>query len=147
MPEVASLANKYTLLQSWQAKKAELDALKLAESQLRAEVLAAFSEHVADELFSGVENIDIGQGYDLKITHALSYKLDNANDFERTDEALDAIEKLDNGELLAERLVKRKLELSVSEYKKLPPAAKKIIDRVLTITNAAPTVAIAQRKK
>lgn len=137
-------SNRDTILTQWKDAKAKLDVYQATERALRSQVIEAFSNEPEDA--SGVENVDVGWGYTLKITHKLDYNLDNANDYEATDNALDEIEKLENGELLAERLVKRKLEISVSEYKKLPPAAKKIIDRVLTIKPASKRVELVPPK-
>lgn len=138
-----SQSEKIALLREWDAENKTLAAAVLKEKDLRARVLAAFSQYGDDELKSGVENVDIGGGYDLKMEHKLSYKLDK----DRLDDALEAIEKLANGELLAERLVKFTPELAVGEYKKLPDEAKKIIDGVLTVKRATSSVEIAERKK
>lgn len=143
-----AISNRDALLTSWKNAKDALTTATLAERELRSQVIAAFSE-TNDEMYSGTESIDIGFGYDLKIVHNLKYTLDNSNDFEKTDKALDEIEAAlgDIGELIVDRLVKRKLEISVSEYKELPPEAKKIIDRVLTIKPASKSVEIKKRGK
>lgn len=138
-----SQSEAFALLREWDAaKKAAANAVS-TEKELRARVLAHFSAYGSDELTSGVENVDIGGGFDLKMEHKLNYKLDK----DRLDDALNAIEKLDNGELLAERLVKFTPELAVGEYKKLPAEAKTIIDRVITVSRASSSVSIAERKK
>lgn len=138
--------NRDAILTEWKTWKANLDVAKAREAELRAQVIEAFSLET-DELKSGIENVDIGFGYKLKIDHKVSYSLDNANDYELTDKALDEIEaKVEHGELLVDRLVKRKLELSVSEYKKLPGDAKKIIDRVLTVKPASKSVELIAPK-
>lgn len=133
-------SNRDTILTQWKEWKAKLDEAKKAEAELRKQVIDAFSEENPDTA-SGTENIDIGYGYKLKIVHKLEYTLDNANDYEKTDKALDEIEEsVEHGELLVDRLIRRKLELSVSEYKKLPAAAKKIIDKVVTTKPGAKSV-------
>lgn len=144
-PTVAT-TNRDALLTAWKTAKDTLVEATMNERNLRAQVIEAFSE--ADGTYSGTESIDIGYGFDLKINHLWAYKLDNANDFEKTDKALDDIEKqCEHGELLVDRLIKRKLEISVSEYKKLPADAVKIIDRVLTITPASKAIEIKKRGK
>jgi len=130
----------------WQAAKAVLAEATLIEKEARATAINLAS-NITDEMHSGVENIDIGDGFDFKITHSLSYKLDNANDYEKMHKALDAIEKGEDGKLLAERLVKAKYEISKKEYDLLPGWAKKLIDPVLTITPASKSVEIKKRAR
>lgn len=138
-----SLNNRDILLSNWQDAKKQLAHYKELEMTLRADVIAACSEE-NDSMYSGTERVDIGQGYDLKITHKLNYSLNQ----ETVDSALDKIEKeCEHGTLLAERLVKVKYELSVTEYKQLPDAARKIIDQVLTIKPASKEVEIVKQSK
>jgi hypothetical protein len=137
-----TLSNRDEILAQWKVAKTTLDTAKADEATLRDQVVAAFSD-VTDEMHSGTETVDIGWGHELKIVHSLRYELDKANDYEKTDKALDEIEATlgeEVGALLVDRLVKRKLELSISEYKKLPPKAKKIIDKVLTIKPGSKSV-------
>lgn len=136
-------SNKDTLLQQWKEAAEQLVIARNRESDLRKQVIEAFST-ISTEMHSGVENIDVGWGFDLKITHKLDYKLDDAG----IDAALEAIERdIEHGELLAERLVSWKPSISVREYGALPAAAKVIIDRVLTIKPAAKSVELKQRGK
>jgi len=141
MNTTAPQSNRDTLLASWKEANAQLKHFRTLEGELRKQVIDAFSEQTS-EMASGVENVDIGWGHTLKVTHKLEYKLDDT----KLDKALEQIEKtVEYGELLAERLVKFKPELSVSEYKKLPGDAKKIIDTVLTIKPAAKSVEIVAK--
>ena len=136
--------NKFALLQAWKEAKEALDRVKLAEADMRKQVVEVFSEHFDGEIFSGMENIDVGQGYNLKIEHSLDYKLDQ----EKIESVLDEIEaKIEGGAVLAERLCKVKYELSVSEYKKLPEAARLMVDKILTIKPASKSVKLAERKR
>ena len=74
----------------------------------------------------------------MKITHKLNYTLGNAN---LVDKALDLIEKSqEGGNVIAERLVSWKPELSVREYKLLSPQQKAYIDTVLTVKPGTPSV-------
>lgn len=138
--------NRDSILLAWQDAKAVLAEATLKERELRAAAIEACST-ISDEMYSGVENIDIGGGFDFKITHSLSYKLDNADDYAKLHDALDAMEKGENGKLLAERLVKAKYEISKKEYDLLPAWAKKLIDPVLTITPASKSVEIKKRAR
>lgn len=136
--------NKYALLDAWKDAKDALDRVKAAEASLRADLVEAFSVHHAEEIFSGMENIDVGKGYDLKIEHSLSYKLDQ----EKVESVLDEIEaKFEGGSVLADRLCKVKYELAVSEYKKLPEEARKLVDKILTISPASKSVKLQERKR
>jgi plasmid stabilization system protein ParE len=133
------------LIMQWeQAKKASANAVEL-ERNLRAQVVAA----VAAEGKIGTNNYDLGRGYTLKIVKKLSYKIDDS----RVDDALANIEKLGNeGAFVGDRLVKFKPELSISEYNKLDATnpthvrIKSLIDDVLTISDASPTVEIVEPK-
>lgn len=138
--------NKDALLTQWKEASELLAKIKVTEAELRKQVVEAFS-HEAAPGKSGTENIDVGWGHKLKIVHALNYKLDNANDCEKLDKVLDTIEKsMEGGNIIAERLVKWKPELSVSEYKLLSPENKARIDSVLTITDATPFVTLVPPK-
>ena len=128
---------RMAVLDAHRQSVATLKAAKEAEAQLRAEVISLFSERVNDANASGVENIDTGYGQ-LKITHKLNYTLGNAN---LVDKALDLIEKSqEGGNIIAERLVSWKPELSVREYKLLSPQQKAYIDTVLTVKPGTPSV-------
>lgn len=139
----AAVANSVALIAAWNDAAKNLKHYKELEAKLRADVVAAKSE-VTDKMHKGTERIDIGQGFDLKILHKLNYKLNQ----DTVDSALDRIEKeVEHGELLATRLVRVTYELSVSEYEKLPDEARKIIDQVLTVTPATPSVEIVPASK
>lgn len=148
-----AMSNADVILAQWKEAKANLDKWKTEEASLRKLVIETRSE-IGNEMHSGMETIDIGWGYELKIEHKLDYKVDNANDSERVDEAEARIiatvgEEL--GEVIAARLFKRKFELSISEYKKLldlpnGAALKKIVDAVITIKPASKSVEIKPKK-
>lgn len=130
---------RMAVLDAHRQAAAEAKAANEKERQLRAEVIKLFSERADDAMASGVENVATGIGT-LKITHKLNYNLGNAD---LVDKALDAIEKSqEGGNVIAERLVKWKPELSVREYKLLTPKQKALIDAVLTITPGAASIEI-----
>lgn len=139
-------SNKDAILTAWKEAAATLATAKARESELRAQVLEVFSEEAAPG-HSGTENVEVGWGYTLKIIHKLNYKLDSADDYAKVEKALDAIEKTqEGGNVIAERLVKWKGELSISEYKKLDSRQKALIDAVLTITDATPSIELVAPK-
>lgn len=139
-------SNKDALLAEWKTAKAALDIAKATEAQLRTLVVEVFSQET-DPMKSGVENVDVGWGYKLKIEHKLTYKLDNADDCAKLANVLATIEtSMAGGNIIADRLVKWKPELSVSEYKLLSPVNKALIDGVLTITPASKSVELVPPK-
>jgi hypothetical protein len=124
------------LISAWQDAKAALDNAKAAESLLRERVVAAY-----------FANAEIGTSHhvdgdrDVVCVKKYSYTLDKAG----TSCAQQDIAVIIGVEL-AQRLVNWKPELSVSEYKKLPDAARVIIDNVLTIKPATPTIEVKVAK-
>lgn len=135
-------ANRDAKILQWQEAVKALAVAKEAEAALRNEVIAAnFAEH-KDE---GTENVELGNGYKLKAVFKLSYTLDNKE--EGVDKALTKLEKMGaEGQFVAERLVRWKPELSVSEYKKLDEKYKKVIDTVLTTKPGLPSLELVEPK-
>jgi len=129
---------RMSVLDAWrEAVKAHATAQE-AERKLRAEVISLFSDMASNEMSSGMETVPTGIGK-LKIEHKLDYKLDA--DTDKVDTALDQIEKsMEGGNIVAERLVKWKPEISVREYKLLDAKQKAIVDKVLTIKPASKSV-------
>jgi len=135
---------KEQILQEWLDTKKLLDVAKDAEMKAREAVVAAFPFDASKE--EGTQNIDLANGWKLKVVKKLNYKLDNTED--ATDKALDKLEKMGpEGMFIAERLVKWKPELSVSEYRKLSASFKAVIDTVLTTSPGAPTLELVEPKK
>lgn len=129
---------RMTVLADWQKAKDVFDLAQANERKLRAEVISLFSEMASNEMSSGMETVPTGVGK-LKIEHKLDYKLDA--DTDKVDNALDQIEKsMEGGNIVAERLVKWKPEISVREYKLLDAKQKAIVDKVLTIKPASKSV-------
>jgi len=133
------------LLSAWKAADNAKKEATAKELELRNKVIEAFSD-ITDEMHKSIENIDLGYDrYELKIGHKLNYKL---ADSEAVKLALQQIAtSVEGGHIYAERLVKWKPELSVSEYDKLPGGLRSTIDRVLTITPATKSLEIKQRSK
>jgi hypothetical protein len=124
------------LLEDWRAAKIELDAAQAKERDLRARVISSFSS--VGPMHSGVENVPYFGGT-IKIEHKLDYKLDTNTD--KVDAMLDAIERSqEGGNVIAERLVKWKPEISVSEYKLLNNAQRALVTPILTIKPASKSV-------
>ena len=138
-------ANRDAKILAWEAAVKALAAAKDAEAALRKEVLAEAFAFDPEALREGTENFELGNGYKLKAVFKISRNLNNEN--EAVDKVLSKIEKTGpEGAFIAERLVKWKPELSVSEYKKLPEKFKKLFDEVVTSKEAMPSLELVVPK-
>ena len=138
-------ANRDAKILAWEAAVKALAAAKDAEAALRKEVLAEAFAFDPEALREGTENFELGNGYKLKAVFKISRNLNNEN--EAVDKLLSKIEKTGpEGAFIAERLVKWKPELSVSEYKKLPEKFKKLFDEVVTLKEAMPALELVVPK-
>ena len=138
-------ANRDAKILAWEAAVKALAAAKDAEAALRKEVLAEAFALDPEALREGTENFELGNGYKLKAVFKISRNLNNEN--EAVDKVLSKIEKTGpEGAFIAERLVKWKPELSVSEYKKLPEKFKKLFDEVVTSKEAMPSLELVAPK-
>jgi hypothetical protein len=135
-------------IKAWRDAKAAAASAVIAERNLRAEMVAL----CFPEAKIGTNNLDIGQGYKLKYVKSLNYKLDTGDvdavtGLSNTDRALDTIRSTGNeGAFIADRLVKWKPELSLTEYKALSDTFKKIINTVVTTSDASPEVEMVPPK-
>ena len=138
-------ANRDAKILAWEAAVKALAAAKDAEAALRKEVLAEAFAFDPEALREGTENFELGNGYKLKAVFKISRNLNNEN--EAVDKVLSKIEKTGpEGAFIAERLVKWKPELSVTEYKKLPEKFKKLFDEVVTSKEAIPSLELVAPK-
>lgn len=128
------------LLKKWEASKLQLETAKANEmDQRKAFVAFAFDP----DKQSGTERIELENGYQAKAVKKLNYNVnqDTVND------ALDKIENLDaQGKFIAERLIKWKAELSLTEYNQLEAKYKVIIDQVISTSEGAPSLEIVAPK-
>lgn len=138
-------ANRDAKILAWEAAVKALAAAKDAEAALRKEVLAEAFAFDPEALREGTENFELSNGYKLKTVFKISRNLNNEN--EAVDKVLAKIEKTGpEGVFIAERLVKWKPELSVTEYKKLPEKFKKLFDEVVTSKEAMPSLELVAPK-
>lgn len=128
---------------AWQVKSTALAVAAREEKDARAEVIKlAF-----DTLKEGTNTVELGKGYKLSVKQPYYYKLDTAEENKATDEALTKLEEMGNeGAFIADRLVKWKPELSISEYRKLDDKYKAVIDKVLTISPGSAQVELVTPK-
>lgn len=150
-PDMAAfnaLPSRDHAIADWNATKAALKTLIELEREKRAVLYTSLFPGNVDT----TETLELPNGYKFKGKGSLNYKLQfsTKEDGQKAlDEALDKIEKTGNeGPFIAERLVKWKPELSVSEYKALASDSpiKKIIDSVLTITPGSPELELVSPK-
>ena len=108
-----------------------------------AAIESTLRDQLVKELFSnkevGSETIEIDNGWTLKATKKLDYKLDNS---EGQTVALCAILVDD----LASKLIKWKPEISVSTYKELDATTQVLFNGCLTIKPAKPTLELIPPK-
>jgi hypothetical protein len=137
------------------AKWEEADSARAAwaahEKLLREKMVERFSVEPKED---GTESVDLPDGKALKIKRTVRYELDDKtvagsnSDASPLDIALEKIEDtIDGGKLIADRLVKFKPSLSVSEYKQLGDDAKKIIDTAVTIKPGSTSIEIVTPKR
>ena len=130
-------AHTFVLLGEWENAKAQAEAAKNAELTARAAVV----EWAGDaEIAKGTENIPLNAGYKLKIVKGINYNVNK----ETARLQLSELAKLDNGEgaIIADRIMSWSPKLSISEYGKLKPEYKVLIDRCISTTVATPTIEI-----
>ncbi len=131
----------------WEASKI-LKQAKEVESALRDQCFQAFEDMLPDPhtTDAGVTTIDLPLNFKLKVTSGLIYSLDK--DSYKVLDALSLIdERHPDVSSFTEQLVRWKPTLSVSFYKTLNELDRAHIDRVLTITDAKPTLAIVEPKE
>jgi len=124
----------------------DLAALKAQERELRDEIIAA----KFDTETVGTQNVPLGNGWVLKgvIKESRDFDLTTHDGARTKEQALDAIEgALDKlPEWLQDRIAKWTPKLSVSEYKKLEPEHRAIVDKVIVTKPAAPTLTLVEPK-
>lgn len=127
----------YARLQLWYQKQAQLAELKTEEILLRKE-LSGFYFHRPVE---GVNRVDLGGGFDLKLDHGYDYKVDEA--------ALDAVKAADIKRLKLDMdaLVVYKPSLSLTAFRKLNAEQYKFVVGFLDIKEKTPQLHIVQQSE
>lgn len=138
------------LLLEWQKKKDAIETAKAEEMELRKYIVKR--EFPAKT--EGMNNKDLGNGYTLKASVKYNYNLADNDTVEAT---LDKLSKLGNaGSAISDRLISWKPNFLLTEYRQLQEDKAKgskfaddalnIINSMLTITEAAPTLEIKAPK-
>lgn len=138
------------LLMLHKAKQDALSALKSEELELRKYIVVrAFPSRQ-----EGTNTLELGSGYELKAVVKYNYRL---ADNDTVEIGLDRIAAIGNqGRFIADRIVGWTPNFYVSEYREIQKSAEggsneakemlNIINEFLTITDAAPTLAIKEPK-
>jgi hypothetical protein len=141
-PASPALADRDALLMRWQDARDALAVAKINETKLRVEVFTSCFPNPTE----GTNTLELGNGYELKATHVINYNLDK--DAAKVEATLAAIAAVDQeGQFIAERLVKWAAELSIGEYRKLSAQHRALIDTVLTTKPGSPQLEIKAPKK
>jgi hypothetical protein len=160
-PQAAEAAKPLTLEQAltkWEEAKTNLGIAKEAEMNWRKQAFAlGFTE--AKE---GTNTLALGNGYELKGVRKLNYKLKAPADFKG--DAVDAVDLCaeafsrisSEGGFIADRLFKYSVDMSITEYRKIVEEAEysapkkamlQELNKILEITEAAPTLEIKEPKE
>ena len=119
--------------------KQMLERAKEAESKLRDELV---TELFSADKDAGSETIEIANGYALKATKKLDYKLNNKNG---EVEALIAV--IGHDAVREMKLIRWEPKLSETAYKNADPQTQKLFDDCLTIKPAKPSLEIVPPKE
>jgi hypothetical protein len=140
------------MLMLWKETKERLSNFKEIEMDYR-KICAAF---LVPDKVEGTTNVELGLGYVAKVVTKYNYNLNSDND--KIWSALSDIESVGNeGKFIAERLVSWTPNFLKTEYTTLQEASAKgsdsakvilkiINDKMLTITEGAPTLEIKEPK-
>jgi len=137
------------LLSDWMNAKAQLTHWRDEESRLRAEIaLKLYPDHKV-----GKNIIDLGAGYTavLEQKQTKSFDIPKNTEFENLEDAINAMTEQmqgvgNSGGYHAEKLVKRKFDVSETAYKELPVEIQDIVDKFIVTKNSTPTLEIKAPK-
>lgn len=143
--------NEDALLMLWQQKKDAIEKAKAEEMDLRKYIV----KREFPKPNEGMNTKELGAGYQLKASVKYNYKL-ASNDI--VEDCLNKISALgNNGSFIADRLVSWTPNFLLTEYRQLQEDAEKgsgfakqaldIVNEMLTISEAAPTLEIKEPKK
>lgn len=157
-PEFANLPpmTRDQALVEWDKAKKMKAAAEEREMQLRKFCVAILPQTMAmaQPLTEGTNNFELGNGYVAKAVIKFNRKLDS--DTKKVQACADAMTRVSNeGGFIADRLFNWKVDISVTELKKLEEEAKlslphrqmlELVNGVLTMSPAAPTLEIKEPK-
>ena len=137
---------KEQTMQEWIDAEKALKAAKDTEMELRKKVISLFPDLEAKE--EGTVYTDLANGWRLKAVKKQNYNL--KGDIEKAlnnyENAAGTPEEKGRREVITERLVKWKPELSISEYREADKELLKVLESVLTITPGSPALELVAPK-
>lgn len=143
--------NEDALLLEWQKKKDAIETAKAEEMELRKYIV----KREFPKSSEGMNNKELGNGYQLKAGVKFNYKLADNDTVETCLNKLSALGN--NGAFVAERLVSWTPNFLLTEYRQMVEDKEKgskwaedalnIVAEMLTISEAAPTLEIKEPKK
>lgn len=128
--------NFYEKLTEWMELAKELSRVKAEEMALRKDLF----DHSFPSPTEGTQRADLQENWKLKGEYKLNRKIDEA----ALPAVLDTLREVFRVD--TEKLVKFKPEMSVSEYKKLPPEAIKVMDQALVVSPGTPSLTVEPPK-
>ena len=154
------IARRDAEILEWRGLKEQSSFYVNAEREARAKVTATLFPAAR----KGTQRYELGAGYKVKLVYGFNYKLGNKELVDPATNELTPINKQgkvvedpigeigNEGPFLAERLIRWKPELVEKEYLALDPEipahveVKALIDAILTITPATPTLELEEPK-
>jgi uncharacterized protein YggL (DUF469 family) len=133
------------LIAEWVEAEKVLSDAKEKEKGLRETILKVAFDRNPDELREGVSNVPLSNGYKLKADFKVTRSLPSDN--AKVSDVLDQIANLGNeGSFIAQRIVKWKAEISLTEYRKLDIQYRELIDTILTAKPGLPSLDLIEPK-
>lgn len=140
-PEDLHTLRPTELLATWVQLSKQLKFIKNLESVGRALCI----QRLYPENFKAQSELNLGNGYSLVAVKKLNYKL-QADDLQ-VEEVIEAMCQVhEHGLEIAERLFKKKYSLDVEEYTNLPIDLKDIVNIIVSIEDATPTLTLKEPK-
>lgn len=133
------------LIADWEAKKAALATAQDEEMKARLSVVGLYHEDITN--LKGTENVELPRGWTLKMEFKQNRSVPSAKNGEAVRGVMDKLSAQGpEGALIAQRLFRWKPEVVAAEYDQLSPAARRIVDRVITTKPATPAISLVAPK-
>ena len=127
----------FELVNEWYKLTTQLDELKAKEAELRKQVM---QNCFPDPVEGSANKLSLGDGFIVQMEHKISRKLDETA-------FLASRTALESEGFEVEKLVKTKIELNASAYKKLEADRKHIFAQFVTEKPATGSIKVVKPKK
>lgn len=135
------------ILTEWNEAATELARVKAKENELRLAAVKLLSDPTK---LKGTENVELGNGYKLKIVKKENFSFvknpEGKTDTVAINNVLAQLSESMGTTEIAARLVEYKPEFKVSEYNRLTIEQKKLVDKVLVVSPGTPTLEVVAPK-